>query len=96
MSQEVSKWLVNALYPQYTPFISRWTNPLILTIDPNFQRDIQVVGWNIHKKGVEIHCQLYVESYPRRHLNKYYSSWLFNQAPLTYPPKKNKGLIRPY
>ena len=23
MSQEVSKWLVNGLYPQYTPFISR-------------------------------------------------------------------------
>ena len=23
MSQELSKWLVNGLYPQYTPFISR-------------------------------------------------------------------------
>ena len=28
--------------PKYIPFISRWNDPLILTIDPNFQRDIQV------------------------------------------------------
>ena len=37
--------LVSGLYPQYTPFISGLYilyNPLILTIDPNFQRDIQV------------------------------------------------------
>ena len=32
------QWVIS---PQYTPFI-RWNNPLILTIDPNFQRDIQV------------------------------------------------------
>ena len=25
--QEVSRWLVNELKPQYTPFISRWNNP---------------------------------------------------------------------
>ena len=42
MSQEVSKGLVSELQPQYTPCISRRNNPLILTIDPNFQRDIQV------------------------------------------------------
>ena len=36
MSQEVSKGLVSGLEPQYTPFISMWNNPLILTIDPNF------------------------------------------------------------
>ena len=28
--------------PKYTPFISRLNNPLILTIDPNFQPDILV------------------------------------------------------
>ena len=36
MSQEVCKRLISRLQPQYTPFISRWNNPLILTIDPNF------------------------------------------------------------
>ena len=42
MSQEFSKrfvmkWVIS---PQYTPMYKyRWTNPLILTIDPNFQGD---------------------------------------------------------
>ena len=39
------QWVIS---PQYTPFISRWNNPLILAIDPNFQRDILV---NIKKKS---------------------------------------------
>ena len=42
MSQEVSKRLVSGLSSQYIPLISSWNNPLILTIDPNFQRDILV------------------------------------------------------
>ena len=33
----LSKWVIS---PQYTPFLSRWNIPLILTIDPKFQRDI--------------------------------------------------------
>ena len=37
--------------PQYTPFVSRWNNPLILTIDPNFQRDIEVVFIEIFLNG---------------------------------------------
>ena len=32
----VSKLVITLIYPIY-----RWNNPLILTIDPNFQRDIQ-------------------------------------------------------
>ena len=35
----VSKWVITQIHP---PSIRRWNNPLILTIDPNFQRDIQV------------------------------------------------------
>ena len=33
------KWLVYkwVITPRYTPFISRWNNPLKLTIDPNFR-----------------------------------------------------------
>ena len=37
--------------PRNTPFISRWNKPLILTIDPNFQRNIpwpvgpSFIGW---------------------------------------------------
>ena len=31
-----SKVRISGLSTQYTPFISRWNNPLILTIDPNF------------------------------------------------------------
>ena len=41
MCWEVSKWLVSRLV---TPIYSTYKyvyNPLILTIDPNFQRDIQ-------------------------------------------------------
>ena len=36
-----SKWLITPIYPidKY-----RWNNPLILTIDPNFQQDIQGGG----------------------------------------------------
>ena len=30
-----SKVRISGLQSQYTPFISRWNNPLILTIDPN-------------------------------------------------------------
>ena len=39
------KWFVRIgrSYPQHTPFISEWNNPLILAIDPIFQRDILVV-----------------------------------------------------
>ncbi len=43
MSQEVNGSKVigsvgyfTPIYPQYTPLLSRWNNPLILTIDPNF------------------------------------------------------------
>ena len=32
------QWVMS---PQYSPSRSRWNNPLILTIDPNFQLDIQ-------------------------------------------------------
>ncbi len=53
MSQEVSKLLGSvALYPQYTPFISRWNIPLIRspTIDPLIRslprRDILSCGWS--------------------------------------------------
>ena len=42
MSQEVSKWLINGLYPTYKRGILGKFNPLILTIDPNSQRDIPV------------------------------------------------------
>ena len=35
----VSKWDIS---PTYKWGILGWNNPLILTIDPNFQRDIQV------------------------------------------------------
>ena len=28
--------------PSITPFISRWNKPLILTVDPKFQPNIQV------------------------------------------------------
>ena len=43
MSPEVSKWLVNELQPTYTWLVHGY-NLLInlLTIDPNFQQDIQV------------------------------------------------------
>lgn len=40
MSQEVTKSLASGLYLQYTPFISRWNNPYLPIIDPNFQRGI--------------------------------------------------------
>ena len=50
MSQEVSKWLnllTNRVYWGY--------NPLILTFDPNFQRDIQAAGgynhWTVPAKS---------------------------------------------
>ena len=46
MFQEVSKWLVGGLYLKYTPCISRWNKPLILTIDPNFLE---------HPSGVVFH-----------------------------------------
>ena len=40
---------------QYTPFTSRWNNPLILTSDPYFQRDIQVwvfkPQWSVKIRG---------------------------------------------
>ncbi len=41
---EVSKfkWLVNGLYPQYTPFISRWNNPFTNHLLTSW--DIQVPG----------------------------------------------------
>ena len=47
MSQKVSKW---QLYPTSKRCIFGWHNPLILTIDPNFHRYIQVSynrRWNI-------------------------------------------------
>ena len=49
MSQKVKKRSGSVVYNPNTPsLISRWNHPLILTIDPNFQRDIQAVGsWDI-------------------------------------------------
>ena len=41
MSQEVSKWLVNGLFHLLINGVYWGYNPLILTFDPNFQRDIQ-------------------------------------------------------
>ena len=46
--------------PRNSPFISRWKNLLILTIDPNFQRDIQV--WL--SKGIFRHNQLFTQRSP--------------------------------
>ncbi len=43
MSQEVSEWLVNGLQPTSKWDIPCGYHPLILTFDPNFQRDIQVL-----------------------------------------------------
>ena len=42
MSQEVSNWLVHGLFHLLINGVYWGCNPLILTIDPNFQRDIQV------------------------------------------------------
>ena len=42
MSWEVSKWLGSVGYNPNTPLLQAGYNALILTIDPNFQRDIQV------------------------------------------------------
>ena len=36
---------------EYPPFISRWNKPLILTIDPNFQRDIDLCTISITIRG---------------------------------------------
>ena len=38
----VSKWLVNGLFHLLINGVYWGYNPLILTFDPNFQRDIQV------------------------------------------------------
>ena len=52
------KGLGSVVQPQSTPFTSRWNNPLILTSDPYFQRDILGCGVSslkfeyVHKKDV--------------------------------------------
>ena len=46
MSLEVSKWLGNGLFHLLIIGIYWEYNPLILTFDPNFQRDIQVINNN--------------------------------------------------
>ena len=40
-----SKVRISELQHQYTRFISRWNNPVILTIDPNFQHDLPHLIW---------------------------------------------------
>ena len=53
MSQEFRKWLGSARYNPliYPILISRWNNPLILTIDPNFRPGTSKYGV---KKGVPL------------------------------------------
>ena len=40
----VSKWVIS---PTYKWGMLGWNHPLILTIDPNFQRDIQVASQSL-------------------------------------------------
>ena len=50
---------INGLEPTYTWGIPWGYNPLILTIDPKFQRDIQVASQNVWRpnmsKPIQIH-----------------------------------------
>ena len=62
MSQEVTKWLVNGFFHLLLHGIYWGYNPLILTIDPNFQRDIQaalslLVGFPRIRDPAKCHCK---------------------------------------
>ena len=53
----INGWDQWVITPRNIPFIGRWNSPLILTIDPNFQRDILVVAVAIHL----VHLSKYVQ-----------------------------------
>ena len=53
-----SLWVIIYNQSQYTPFISKWNYPFILTIDRNFQQDIQVgeLGKSFEPSNTMQHC----------------------------------------
>lgn len=66
MSQEVRKRLVGGLYPQYTPFITWYCTPLILTMDPNkptINIPVPSRRWGINLSLFGIFTQLWIKSH---------------------------------